>query len=111
MNIFKEYDKFIAAETCNGIVISQFRLQTHGCLFQDFVTLCIAECMVDRFEIIEVDKNSNHILSESGGFIDCIFQTVVEQVFIRQVCQGIVVCQILQPVLCTVLRRFMVSDE
>ena len=88
-------DEFVAAKPGHGVFVPHAALQPLGDGLQQQVANAVAESVVDRLELIEVQKQQSNLGSFPLPLGDGTAQAVVEQGAIGQTGEGVVIGQLM----------------
>lgn len=93
---FDQDDELIAAEAGDGVLVAQDAAQAAGNITQDGVAGPVAELVVDRFEVVEVDEQDGETAVLALAAFEAVLGAGIEQQAVRQPGQRVVVGQIQQ---------------
>lgn len=89
------HNEFIPSQASNRIRFSDDTLKSCGGQLQQIVPGFMSQCVIDGFEIVEIDKQDRNIPSIGSRLGDCRIQPFNHEKTIRKACEGIIIGLIL----------------
>src|SRR5580700_4089889 len=102
-----DYGELVAAESSDGILTANGSAKAFGKFLQELVANWVAERVVHRLEIIEVEAHDGHRLFFLGDASESFDHLLAEQQAIWQIRQGVVPRYVADVFLCPVAFRYV----
>ena len=88
--VFQHDHKLIAAQPGHGVALAHGVLQPPGDLLQQHVAAMVAQCVVDKFEVVQVDEDHRTVVACACAAAQSLLQPVEQQAAVGQTGEAIV---------------------
>ena len=88
--------ELVSTESSQHVLLAADTFQAMRHHFQQLVSASVPECVIDLFELIQIDEQHSHQVTYTTGDAQCLIELTAQQRAIRQAGQNIVIGHALQ---------------